>query len=256
MSNYIDLEKKIICALNLNRKPVGVKFIYSQEEFENTNIPQVKYKISYCSMIQLATKGKCLKANFENSGCSGATRALGLESLDEHCDTGYRYYYLNMYNSMCVAKKTHKEANLISQRIYGVVAQPLSEFKEDPDVVIMVTIPYSAMRLIQGYSYHYGLCNNIKFAGNQALCLECTTRPYETNDMNVSVLCSNTRFLAKWDKTEMAVGIPFNKFSTLVDGVMNTINATETDESKKEILERAKMDNLDFSHVTFGSSYY
>ncbi|SHJ59363.1 Uncharacterized conserved protein, DUF169 family [Hathewaya proteolytica DSM 3090] len=256
MSLYDDLQKNLVCALDLNRNPVGIKFLYSESEFDECEVPRVKYKLSYCSMVQLATKGKCLKANFENSGCCGATRALGLEELDEQCHIGNRYYYLNMYNSMCVAKKTHKEANIVSQRIYGVVAQPLSEFKEEPDVVIVVTIPYNMMRIIQGYSYHNGLCNNIRFDGNQALCLECTTRPYETNDINVSVLCSNTRFLAKWDKTEMAIGIPYNRFPMLVDGVMKTINATEKDEGKREIIARAEKEGLDFSHITYGSSYY
>ena len=53
--------------------------------------------------------------------------------------------------------------------------------------------PFNVMRIVQGYAYHYGMLKNVNMIGNQAICLECTARPYVLKDMNVSVLCIGTR---------------------------------------------------------------
>ena len=42
----------------------------------------------------------------------------------------------------------------------------------------------------------------------QALCEECTTRPFESNEVNISMLCSGTRCVAQWQKDELRIGIP------------------------------------------------
>ena len=63
---------------------------------------------------------------------------------------------------------------------YGVEIAPLSDYVSyDIDVVILITNPYNAMRITQGYAYHNGPIKNVQFSGMQALCEECMTRPFE-----------------------------------------------------------------------------
>lgn len=50
------------------------------------------------------------------------------------------------------------------------------------------------MRIVQAYTYKYGVHKNITLGGNQGICSECTAVPYENNDLNISTLCSGTRF--------------------------------------------------------------
>ena len=46
-------------------------------------------------------------------------------------------------------------------KAYGVEIAPLSDYVSyDPDVVIMITNPYNAMRITQGYAYHNGPIKN------------------------------------------------------------------------------------------------
>ena len=78
---------------------------------------------------------------------------------------------------------------------------------------LSITNPYNAMRITQGYAYHNGHIKNVQFGGIQGICQECTTRPFENNEVNISMLCSGTRCVAQWQKDELAIGIPFNKLS-------------------------------------------
>ncbi|KNF08395.1 hypothetical protein CLPU_7c00230 [Gottschalkia purinilytica] len=116
-----------------------------------------------------------------------------------------------MYNSLCNSKLVQKDITYINHEIYGLEIRPLKDFIEKPDIVIMITNPYQSMRIIQGYTYQLGVHKNIKIAGNQVFCSECTATPYESNDLNISMLCSGTRYFAKWDNNEMTIGIPYNK---------------------------------------------
>ena len=160
-----------------------------------------------------------------------------------------------MYNSLGVAKEVQKNVTYINHKIYGVAVKPLINFEEEPDVVIMIVNPYQAMRVVQGYSYHYGVSKNIKLTGNQGLCSECTATPYENNDLNISLLCANTRLAAKWNDNEMGLGIPYHMFSTVANGIIQTLNPSEPNSRKRKIIEHAKQKDIEIN-VELGTSYY
>jgi len=245
----------LYCALNIKRNLVGVNFIFSQEKFDCVEIKQMKGKASYCYMVKAASSGKHIKSIRDNFSCSGAVRALGLGDFGNDITSGQHYHAFNLYNSLGTAKAVQKNVTYIEHRIYGVVIKPLQDYEIEPEVVIIILNPYQAMRIIQGYAYHYGVHKNIKMAGNQGICSECTAVPYETNDLNISTLCSGTRLLAKWDVSELAIGMPFNMFGNIVDGVMKTLNPTEPDSTKREISLRAKEKGRNID-IEFGKNYY
>lgn len=242
-------------ALNLERKIVGIKFVYDEDVFNHYDVPLVKNKLSYCQMINLVTKGKSFKTNFLTSGCSGAINALGFKELDDYTKSGSGYYKLGMYDTLSNARKVQNDVKSMSHKIYGVVACPLECFEEEPDSLMIIANPYQAMRIVQGYTFHHGLPKNIQFSGNQGVCLECTTDPYQNNDINVSVLCSNTRFSAKWKDSELGIGMPYNMFKSVVNGVIKTINPSETDTKKNEILSRCQRENNSLD-IELGQNYY
>ena len=82
-------------------------------------------------------------------------------------------------------------------------------YDEEPDVVLVVTNSYNGMRIVQGYTHVFGYNTSFKIAGNQAICSECTAFPFESNDINVSLLCSGTRYKAKWGDEEIGNRISF-----------------------------------------------
>ncbi len=143
-------------------------------------------------------------------------------------------------------------------KAYGVEIAPLSDYVSyDPDVVIMITNPYNAMRITQGCAYHNGPIKNVQFSGMQALCEECTTRPFENNEVNISILCSGTRCVAQWQKDELGIGIPFNKLSLIVDGLKNTFNYMDQNPEKRLIESKLKKYGLeDEVTIIYGKNYY
>ena len=105
---------------------------------------------------------------------------------------------------------------------YGVAVVPLKDCEQTPDVVIVMTNAYQSMRMVQGYEYGTGRKPAIDMGAMQGMCSELTISPYLTGEMNVSVLCPSTRMLCKWSENDMAVGIPYELFEQIVEGVEAT----------------------------------
>jgi len=248
--------KKITSALEFKRKIVGVKFLFTEEEFIQAEAKALKVKMPYCVMVRMAGNGYSLKSTLATSGCGGGTRALGLESPSDEFSSGREYYSFGLYQDLAVAKNVVKNITFCQHRIYGVLTKPLAEFKEDPDVVIIVTNPYNAMRIIQGYTYKFGTQTNFKLAANQAVCSECTAYPYESNDINISMFCSGTRYLAGWGKDEMAIGLPYGKFLATADGVYRTINGSERNEEKARIRASLRLNQLEDPGIHDYEAYF
>ena len=51
---YKDSTKTIMTYLNLDRKPVGVKIFFDQEEYDKCPVPERETKVAYCNSVNLA----------------------------------------------------------------------------------------------------------------------------------------------------------------------------------------------------------
>lgn len=129
------------------------------------------------------------------------------------------------------------------QDIYGVIIGPLS-LMEDADVVVIAGYGETIMRLIQGYAYKFGDPKNLSFFGCQAMCADVVSKPYANNDINITLFCRGARAYGRFDKGEIAVGLPINMFDSLADGIVKTVNPVNNPKEKETILNRAK-DELD-----------
>ena len=242
--------------LDLKRKMVGVRIFKDQEAYEKSESRELRHKITYCYMVKLGSYGKHFKANASHFLCEGALKALGMINLDPKVLSGEIYESLGLYRSREIAKDAQQEMLYREQKIYGVEIFPLDENPENPyDIAIIVDNSYVIMRVVQGYSYNEGIHKGIRIGGNQGICSEVTAFPFAKNDINVSLLCSGTRFFAKWDPEDVAIGIPQHKMSRVVDGIIKTINPTESDSRKKIILKKLRNQNVNFN-ITMDSNYY
>ncbi|MGL5379188.1 DUF169 domain-containing protein [Clostridium sp.] len=211
--------------LELKRKPVGIKLCYCENEYNSFEWDEPNGKLSYCCMVEKATRGMKFKATLENINCDGGTTALALEPSNTRIESGMEYFSYNLYATVGAARRAREGVKGLYRtgvETYGVFIGPLDEFSINPDVVIFIANPYQTMRLQQGYAYYNGDRVNASLASMQGICSEATVEPYLSGKMNISVLCPSTRFLAKWKDEEMAVGIPFEKFENIAKGVMST----------------------------------
>ncbi len=241
--------------LELDRKPVGVKFLFTEEDFNNFNVAQKDRKVTYCNSVQLASKGKCMKLTKENQACPNGAAALKMKEVAPPIASGVGRHSKNIYHDVETSKSVSDEMQFLKEEPYGIAVMPLEAYDAAPDVVIVISKPYNVMRLIQGNGYFSGYTANLKTVGLQAICQDLTTYPYNTDDINISFLCPGTRLVADWKEEEIGIGIPFAKWYEVVEGVKETTNPFERDNKKKTIEKRLKERGLDTSGIKFNSNY-
>ena len=247
---------KANCILALNRRIVGVKFLFTEEEFLQAEAKRISGKIHYCVMAKSAMAGNSIKAAAENFGCPGSARALGIMEPEEFFRSGRHYVRLGLYRDLTTAKQIRNNMTLCEHKAYGVVLKPLEEFSEEPDIVLIVADSYNSMRIVQGYTYSYGIYSSFKMSGNQAICSECTAYPFESNNINISVLCAGTRDAAGWTVDELGIGIPYNRFTAVIEGVYQTINPIEPNCNKEQIEEKLKKNGFSDLAIEFDKNYF
>lgn len=249
---------KAYSIIDINRKIVGVKLLATQEEYNSYNIKPLVKSLSYCVAVKSASLGHKVKLDYETSGCGGSSRVLGLVKPSSDYYNGTESFKLGLYKDRELARQCASEITILNRRVYGVVVQPIEYYNEAsvPDLVIIICNPREGMRIMQGYSFNFGITKNICMSGNQGICSEITAYPLINNTINVSFLCSGTRYLANWNQDEVAVGMPFAMFSEVIDGIYKTINSIEMDERKQQIeknLNEARINNL---AIEYGKTYY
>ena len=226
--------KEIVCgyleilreAIHLKTEPVAVTFLFTKEEYDPYPIEETQTSMTYCLMVkQSAVNGRGLKSRLEHHKCDGGTTALALEPSTEKIESGREYFSYNLYSSIAVARRMRAGIKSLHREpvsTYGVAIVPLKDCVQTPDVIIMVTNALQTMRLIQGYEYETGIKPVIDMGAMQAMCSELTVSPYLTGEMNVSVMCPSTRMLCKWSENDMAVGMPYELFGKISEGVVAT----------------------------------
>ena len=241
--------------LELDRKPVGVKFFFDKEEFDNFEVPQRDRKVTYCNSVQLASKGSAMKLTKENQGCPNGAFALNFTDVPPPISSGKGRFSKHIYKDEETSKSINDDMKFMKERPAGIAVMPLEDYKEAPDVVIVVGSSYNVMRMIQGHGYFNGYTDNLRTVGLQAVCQDLTTYPYNTEDINISLLCPGTRLVADWVPNEIGIGIPYSKWENVVQGVVETTNPFERDANKTAIIARLEERGLDASGIKLGENY-
>lgn len=70
------------------------------------------------------------------------------------------------------------------------------------------------------------------------------------------MLCGGTRNRAGWNDDEVGLGVPFNKFSGVIDGVYNTVNVMEPNRNKIKIEAKLEQHNLADLEIEYGKNYF
>lgn len=247
------------CALNLKRKPVGIKLYFDKEAYDESEVKEPKGKLSYCCVVEKATRGMAFKVRLEHINCDGGTIALGLEKSTNRIESGTEYFSYNLYSTPAAAKRVRDGVMGLYRtgvETYGLEVAPIEAMTVTPDVILFIVNPYEAMRIQQGYVYHTGERITSTFAAMQGICVEATVEPYLTGRMNISTLCPSTRFLAKWKDEEMAIGMPYERFKDMVEGVIATINTTDIKDRKEAIVERFKLKNKSAAFIDVNGKGY
>ena len=248
------LIKRFSKALGLSRRVVGIKFIFLKEEYEDLDVPEPKAGGSFCALTAKAMEGMILKGKADSFGCQGGPEMLGMKDVSNYVWSGKQFSTFRLYEDAAIARQVQQDLCFIDQRIYGVSAGPLDEM-EDADVVMFLCNGWQMMRVIQGYTWHHGMAKQIGMIGNQGICADLVARPYQLNDLNISMLCLGARTNTKAEDGEVGAGMPIHLFRDVAQGVLKTVNSAMSDKEKKALLERLETpDQLGFE-IELGKMY-
>lgn len=249
------LEMETLLEFEKKRHIIGVKFLRDQSEYDHETVREATHQMFFCMMVKAAVTGHSMKVKKEHIYCSTASEILGFSEPEEETLSGEIWWKRKMYCSKETAGDIAGETPWLRYGVYGMVLRPLECFQTKPDVVMCFCKPYTAMRIIQGYSYQYGLAKQIRFSGMSAICTELMAKAYKTQDISVSLLCSGTRFAGEWKDDEMGLAFPYSMFSDILDGVKKTMNIFEPDDKKEKIIERSLKNNIE-ENVQLGDNYH
>ena len=249
-----ELIHKFRLALGIDRRVVGIKFLFIQEEYDDCPAEEIKNKFSFCGLTAQAMKGKNVKGKYDSFGCQGGPEMLGMKPVPNYVRSGKQFASFRLYEDMAIARQVQRELCFVDQKIYGVFAGPLEEM-EDADVVMFICNAWQMMRVVQGYTYHHGMAKNIGMIGNQGICSDLVSRPYVMNDLNISLLCAGARLNTKAGDGELGAGMPVHLFWDVVRGVLATVNPSMENRRKEELECRLdRKDELGFE-LEYGKMY-
>ena len=168
-----ELASRLECAVDWPRKCVGVRFLFTKKEFEEARGVELTRPINYCMMVKSATLGHAVKGDASAHRCIAAARALGIAEMDEMHRSGRRGLRTRLYHDLGTAKYTRDRQTVCDHKAYGVLVKPLEQYADDepvPHMVLLITTPSYAKRVIQGYTDSSAIDTTFKRSGLQAIC--------------------------------------------------------------------------------------
>lgn len=126
------------------------------------------------------------------------------------------------YKDVETAKSAIEEMTAIQPaNIKAVFFYPpdFDDLELEPDLVLLSVRPVELTRLIQGYQYLTGKRIQASMGGLRMVNSDLIARPYLTGEINISTYCLGARLIASFDADKMGMGIPFDKFVVLVQGL-------------------------------------
>ena len=122
--------------LDLDRKPVGIKFFFNKEDFDNFEIPQRERKVTYCNSVQLASKGYSMKLTKENHACPNGAMALNMAPVPEGISNGKGRFSKSIYKSVEISKSINDDMLFMEEEPFGLAVMPLENFQTDRKSVV------------------------------------------------------------------------------------------------------------------------
>lgn len=212
------LSQKLQEILHLQSPPVAVKIIKKEDPLPNIQLPTQNSR--YCQLLMLARQGQTLMLTPEKIACPAAKAALGLGPLAEKISTGEMLCTLGLFESKEAAAKTMRaipRINLGSTK--AVVAGPLADFPLEPDVIVVESVPEHIMWLGLAANFKEGGRLNFNSSIFQAECVDVTTVPYLTGEVNLTPGCYGCRQATDTPPEHMFIGIPAKCLPEIVESL-------------------------------------
>ena len=172
----------VLKKLNLEREPVGVKFLFNRPE----GIQRLEKKLGLCEMLPEAHKGKAFYADEDNHECAGPL-VLGLVEMEPFFESGQLGPRLEIFQEARANRRLYHDIPKLKKGSCNyIVFATLSALNFEPDVLVITGKPRQAEIVLRSLSYSTGQ----KYISKGTPVLGCAWTfiyPYNSGEVNFSV---------------------------------------------------------------------
>lgn len=203
-------------SIGLEYEPVGVKFYetYSQNRIPNAEDHRM------CQLIMRARKEEYLILTKDEISCPAAAAALGFKPLPKNLQDGTMLQGYGIFRDKEASVKVMEDMPRFEQGKYeAVVAKPLKDWEENPDVIVIEDEVEKLMWISLAYLNDGGGRLNMSTSILQAVCVDSVVLPYMSQKINMSFGCYGCRDATDAKPNEAILGIPFSKLNMVYENI-------------------------------------
>jgi uncharacterized protein (DUF169 family) len=207
--NYAEASETLKKFLKLSGSAVAFRFAIKKEDIP-AGMQELDKTIRHCAMVGLARKeGRIFYSPSAKHECNGGAWALGLREITDSLKNGDFYYKLGKFESSAACKRTiDRVPHLDTNETYATMYAPLEKTPFDPQIILIITNPWSMLKLAQSSLFRIGGRIRAEFAGIQSVCSDACAQTYLNGQVNFSLGCDGSRKFSGIEDGEMVIGIP------------------------------------------------
>jgi uncharacterized protein (DUF169 family) len=218
--DYAESSEIVSTSLKMKGTPVALGFATTKDEIP-PGMPEIDKTIRHCMMVNLArNEGKIFYSPSDKHECNGGAWALGLKDLTPALKTGKFYFKLGKFASITSSKRTMDSIpHLSTGETYATLYAPLEKTPFTPQVILIITNPWTMLKLAQSSIFRLGGRVRAEFSGIQSVCSDAVAQTYLTGKPNFSLGCDGSRTFSGIPDDEMVMGFPAEMLPEIVDAV-------------------------------------
>jgi uncharacterized protein (DUF169 family) len=198
--------------LELNSSPVAVAISLGSPD----GLEYLQQKATACMMVQIARNGTAFCSSGDSIICGGrASLGVGespIQKLDE-----FLVHKEKLFSSKAAALRLLDSIKRHAPNQGSYLAfSPLEKATFFPDVVLFIGTPAQLSRIIFLDAFETGEIDTIH---GEPLCSGAIAMPITTGRIGISFMDTACRLLGRYKPEEMAVGVPYQKLSRIVDNI-------------------------------------
>lgn len=213
MENYNNYSDVLIETIGLSSSPVGIKFFKDiPDQFNRAG------EHRFCQLVMRARRGESLVLTKDDITCPAAATALGFKPLPQKLEDGTMLCGYGIFEDAYSAINVMKQMPCFEQGKYkAVLARPLKDFNEIPDVVVFEDTAENLMWLALAYLNDKG--GRLEFSTSilQAVCVDSVVFPHLKQNINMSFGCYGCRDATDAQPNEALLGFPGNKLDMVIE---------------------------------------
>lgn len=214
---HLAQDLSIFQKLNLERQPVGVKFLYGKPE----GIPQLDKQLGLCEMFREAQeRDEPFYISKENENCTGKL-PMGWMEMPAYAEAGMIGEKLEIFQDARANMRLFKEFHMFKPGLVNYVAfSRLDKLAFEPDLLYVIGKPSQAEIVLRAISYSTGELWEPKLTSVLG-CSWLLVYPFETGKVNYTMTGLHFGMKARkvYPEGLVQISIPFNWIPTIAQSM-------------------------------------